>query len=52
MVKIKDLKNIIEQYKDEDDVGINIKGQVYDCYVYDDKLCRQQGHPCLVIAQE
>lgn len=51
-MKIKDLKNLINGFNDEDDVAIEIDEALYDCYGYDDEWCREQGHPCLVIAEE
>lgn len=51
-MKIKDLKKLIEQFQDEDEVGIEIDEEIYDCFAYDDEWCRQEGHPCLVIVKE
>jgi hypothetical protein len=51
MIKVKDLKELIKDFDDEDEVGIEENEQLYDCYAYDDKYCREQGHPCLVIAR-
>ncbi|TDT63395.1 hypothetical protein [Fonticella tunisiensis] len=51
-MKIKDLKELIKQFNDEDDVVIEIEENLYDCYGYDDDWCRREGHPCLVIAME
>lgn len=51
-LKIKDLKELLEQFNDNDDVGIEIDEIIYDCYGYDHEWCRKEGHPCLVIAME
>lgn len=51
-LKIKDLKELLNQFEDNDEVGIEINEEIYDCYGYDDEWCRNEGHPCLVIALE
>lgn len=52
-MKIKALKKLIENFKDEDEVAIEINETLYDCYGYDDDYCRNERKvPTLVIAQE
>lgn len=52
-MKIKDLKKIIENFDDKDEVAIEIDEQIYDCIAYDNEYCRKEiGIPTLVIAQE
>jgi hypothetical protein len=52
MLKVKDLKKILEEIDDEVDIGIEINETIFDCCAYDDNWCRKAGHPCLVIAKE
>lgn len=52
MLKIKELKKMIEMFKDEDNVAIKVKEKLYDCYAYDEEFSRSVGHPCLVIASD
>lgn len=52
-MKIKDLKKLIENFNDNDEVGIEINGEIYDCYGYDHEYARNEMKiPTLVIAQE
>jgi hypothetical protein len=52
LLKVKELKKILEDFDDEDDVAIEKNEKLYDCIAYDDEWCRQEGHPCLVVAYE
>lgn len=52
MLKVKELKKALEKFKDEDDVAIQVKEKLYDCYPFDDEFSRSVGHPCLVIASD
>lgn len=52
-MKIRDLKKLIGNFNDEDEVAIEIDEVMYDCYGYDNEYCRDKlGVPTLVIAQE
>lgn len=52
-MKIKDLKKLLENFSDEDEVAIEINETLFDCYGYDDAHCRNERKiPTLVIAQE
>lgn len=52
-MKIKDLKEIIEKFNDDDEVAIEIDEELYECYVYDNDYCRNELKiPTLVIAKE
>ncbi len=52
-MKIKDLKKLLENFSDEDEVAIEINETLYDCCAYDDDYCRNERNiPTLVIAQE
>ncbi|MGH4125128.1 MAG: hypothetical protein ACREV6_19605 [Clostridium sp.] len=52
MLKVKDLKKLLEKFDDEDGIEIEVKEKIYDCYAYDDEWCRNEGHPCLVLVKE
>lgn len=51
-MKIKDLKELVNAFNDEDDVKIEIKETLFQCYGYDDEFQRKTGEPTLVIALE
>jgi len=52
MLQVKHIKKLLENFNDEDYVGIEENEVIYEYYAYDDEYCRKQGHPCLVIARE
>lgn len=52
-MKIKELKELMKNFNDEDEVAIEINEVLYECYGYDDNYCRNEMKiPTLVIAQE
>lgn len=52
-MKIKDLKKLLKNFSDEDEVAIEIDKEIYDCYGYDSDYARNEMKvPTLVIAKE
>lgn len=52
-MKIKELKKLMEQFDDNDEVAIEIDEELYECYAYDDDYSRNELKvPTLVIAKE
>lgn len=52
-MKIRDLKKLMEEFNDEDEVAVETSGELYECYAYDSEYCRKQLKiPTLVIGKE
>jgi len=49
-MKIKNLKELLENFNDEDSVKIEIKKTLFECSARDDEFERLTGTPTLVIS--